>query len=234
MKDIKDIKSQALNFLIGCYFGQSEDLLMAAIDRAYVDMASHTMKLFSEENYKEKWKCRYNASYEIYNAIKKYPDDLPTYESWHAQLIDKIKNCYPNIETNENLSIPNNEKMLTEGQAQKWLNMTVKYMFVFKMLLGEEDKRLFKFDGFLKVTYKDLLPPVDSYLLKEIKYQRTDWSNFNEEYPKVLNVISNYIKNQNCDCVFEWELFEWEKMKNKNPQIDSKSYAHYKQKHKKG
>ena len=32
------------NFLVCCYFGQSEDLIKAAIDRAYVDMASHTLQ----------------------------------------------------------------------------------------------------------------------------------------------------------------------------------------------
>ena len=231
MEDIKDIKSQALNFLIGCYFGQSEDLLMAAIDRAYVDMASHTMKLFSKNDYEDKWNCRYIATSIIYKAIENYPDNMQTYEEWHKNLISDIKRCY---HKNESKQGPNNKKKLTEGQAQKWLNMTVKYMFVFKMLLGEKDKRLTKFVSFLNVGYDDLLPPVDSYLLKEIKYTRTDWSNINEEYNDVQVQIINHVKKTEYDCAFIWELFEWEKMKNKNLQIDSKSYAHYKQKLKKG
>ena len=61
----KNIKELSLDFLICCYFGQSKDLVKAAIDRAYVDMASHTFTGFGAD-YETKWECRYKASEYIF------------------------------------------------------------------------------------------------------------------------------------------------------------------------
>ena len=38
--DNTELKTLSINFLICCYFGQAENLGQAAIDSAYVDMAS--------------------------------------------------------------------------------------------------------------------------------------------------------------------------------------------------
>lgn len=46
---MSDLRNLSLDFLICCYFGQSKDLVRVAIDRAYVDMASHTMTSFKED-----------------------------------------------------------------------------------------------------------------------------------------------------------------------------------------
>ena len=88
---MSDLKTLSLDFLICCYFGQSKDLVRAAIDRAYVDMASHTMISFKEEKTENKWDCRYRASKSIKNDLCNYPLDYNNYADWHNKAIDNIK-----------------------------------------------------------------------------------------------------------------------------------------------
>ena len=59
---MNDLEKKCYCFVLQCYFGDMADPVNAAIDRAYVDMASHTLKGFAEEEYRQKWKCRYCAS----------------------------------------------------------------------------------------------------------------------------------------------------------------------------
>ena len=71
LTDKKTIKQLALDFILCCIFGQSDKLIDAAVNRAYIDMASHTMKQFKDDETKLKWTCRFNASNCITDAIKK-------------------------------------------------------------------------------------------------------------------------------------------------------------------
>ena len=56
---MEDLTKKAYNFILQCYFGDMSDPVEAAIDRAYSDMASHTLKGFKD--YYEKWECRFEA-----------------------------------------------------------------------------------------------------------------------------------------------------------------------------
>lgn len=51
---MNDLERKCHNFILQCYFGDMENPIDAAIDRAYVDMASHTLKGFAEHQYQEK------------------------------------------------------------------------------------------------------------------------------------------------------------------------------------
>ena len=190
-------KELALEFLVCCYFGKSEKLLGAAIDRAYVDMASHTLEGFKDTN--KKWDCRFNASNCIYNAIKNYPSSSTSYDDWHLNTIKTIKKCY---------STP----ALEEGQAQKWLNMTVKYLYVFKCILGIDYPGLADAKSFLSNTNeKDYWPPVDSYILKGSGHPNyMPWSGITNDKYKDLK-ISMDAENQD----FIWELKNWETYREK-------------------
>ena len=205
------IKSQALNFLIGCYFGQSEDLLVAAIDRAYVDMASHTLKF---EDVKGKWECRLNASEKIYHYINNFKNTID-FKKWHENLIREIIGCY-------------SENKISIGQAQKWLNMTIKYLYVFNVLMDYNTRIN---DSVRKVMEKskDFYAPVDSFVLKKIDYSDEVWSKLNDkEYSEVIKKIKEDVKVEKCESSFMWEFFNWEKFKKSaNTQLDSKSYAYH-------
>lgn len=62
---MNDLERKCHNFILQCYFGDMENPIDAAIDRAYVDMASHTLKGFAEHQYQEKWELRFEASSKI-------------------------------------------------------------------------------------------------------------------------------------------------------------------------
>ena len=122
------------------------------------------------------------------------------------------------------------EGNLTEGQAQKWLNMTIKYLFVFSTLLGINDYRLSEFKYFLKSTdaskYKI---PIDGFVLRgsEIKeIKNKTWSKLDEDNNNSYEAVEQELINKGYD--FLWELKNWEKFskkEKKNP--DKSTYARY-------
>ena len=200
-----DVKTLSINFLICCYFGQSENLGKAAIDRAYVDMAAHTLK---EPDESDKWRKRFDASCVIKQSIKNYKKG--SFDEWHKEAIQKIKNTYQGI--------------MTEGQAQKWLNMTIKYLFVFSTLLGVDDRRLSEFKEFLSNTDCSVYKiPIDGYVLKGAKIPKAEnsWSKFDESKYKIIDDI---LKEQNLD--FMWELRNWELL-SRGQKADKGTYARF-------
>ena len=66
---MNDLERKCHNFILQCYFGDMENPIDAAIDRAYVDMASHTLKGFAEHQYQEKWELRFEASSKIISSV---------------------------------------------------------------------------------------------------------------------------------------------------------------------
>lgn len=206
-------KKQAIKFLLCCYFGRSDNLLLASIDRAYVDMASHTMT--GRADYESKWLSRYQATKIIMERIKAYPCTETGFEDWHKSTISKIKNSY-------------NPK-LEEGKAQKWLNMTIKYLVVISSVLDGTDDELKPFKAFIsKTNIEEYHAPVDRYVLyglNENKYTTKGWSTFDEEeYGK----IDMAIKEKAETNPFLWELDNWETFSNdvkKKDTPEEKSYA---------
>lgn len=209
--DEKDIKDLSMDFLICCYFGQSKDLCKAAVDRAYVDMAAHTLHFKDNDNYDEKWGSRLYASIIIVERVKDFKGD---FTKWHGETIEQIKQCYEGKLDNDN-----DKNSLTEGQAQKWLNMTIKYLFVLKELLGEDDDRFSSIKYFFENTTKEeYRMPIDSYILKEKNYKKKTWSTLEkDDYDEVMQIEDE--KNS-----FMWELENWEKAAGNFKTYDKKSY----------
>lgn len=204
-------RRQAIDFLICCYFGQSQDLIDAAINRAYVDMAAHTMRGFGDtkNEIQNKWKCRYNSSKLIKDALKKYTSGT-CFNEWHEKLVCDIQNLYV-------------KKNMSYGQAQKWLNMTIKYLYILRTILGEEDHRLSCVKGFLQNTsVSDYYPPVDSYVLKGggVKCYAS-WSSMDKSQYDVVK------RQMGDEKDFMWELEMWESFSREFSDYDRKSYAYF-------
>lgn len=198
--------SFSMDFLICCYFGQSKDLITASIDRAYVDMAAHTMTGF--DNYEEKWEYRYNASMIIKEGLINY-SDKKTYKDWHEEVLNEIIGVYP-------------ESKLKYGQAQKWLNMTVKYLYTLSTLVGIEDHRLISVKKFLsKTSANDYYPPVDSYVLAGAGIKGVSWSTLNKEK------YDSCVERFGSDMDFLWELKNWEVFAKEYSKSDIKSYSYH-------
>lgn len=201
-------QKQAYEFILYCYFGKIDNPIEAAIDRAYVDMAAHTLKGFGAD-YKAKWECRYKATQAITSALESIDDNFC---DWHLSLRKEIKKIYENYVS------------FSHGQAQKWINMTMKYLYVFKLVFEDmKDDRLEKIPAFFKSdeNISKLHIPLDNYILKELNFESLEpWSQMNEiQYKEFIN---------NTDKNIQWELENWNIAAENYKQIDSKSYSNYK------
>lgn len=115
------------------------------------------------------------------------------FDSWHCKVCKNIKLLY-------------NEKGInfTYGQAQKWLNMTIKYLY---MLEDEE----YSFD----CVFEYLHIPIDNYIFvavkKELRIDRPNnpWSKLDEtEYLKYQKAIREELKKRKYSPLL-WEFDKW-------------------------
>lgn len=130
-----DIVKEAdiLHFLKVAYFGDCSDVISASVDRAFRDMC----RTIQCEEYKDlprtrKKAYRKNVTDFLKDRIKKgllpviEAESQQAYDAWHKATCDGIINefspCF----------------RLHYGQAQKWLNMTIKYLCVFKVTIVED------------------------------------------------------------------------------------------------
>ncbi|MCI5948919.1 MAG: hypothetical protein MRZ22_08370, partial [Oscillospiraceae bacterium] len=180
------MKEKAIDFLTFCYFGSRGNDIDSIINRAYVDMASHTMATFEDVN--EKWSCRWNASNVIKEAIVTI--DKP-YDTWHNDTCNNIISQYP-------------ENVLSYGQAQKWLNMTVKYVYVLKLL----DRFQGQYKYISDEHVSEFHVPIDSYILENVLCDKhTVWSKMNYlQYKKIREELAQK------SYEFLDELQEWDEL----------------------
>lgn len=127
----------------------------------------------------------------------------------NRELITKIENIKDNFEIWHKeacrLIIEKYEKYrieLTYGQAQKWVNMTIKYLYI----LNEHT-----FDN----VFDFLHIPVDNYIFKAVKEKLgidnpdNPWSKLNEtEYLKYQNAIREELREKG-KLPLRWEFKNW-------------------------
>ncbi len=212
MVNQRDLKKLSMDFLLASCFGQSKDLVVGAIDKAYVDMAAHTLRSFSKDETEQKWDCRYAVTETIYIRVKKYPNGEKTFVDWNKKTVQSIEDIYNKSRHN-----------LDYGQAQKWVNMTIKYLEVLRMVLGESDERLQEISSFLANTSHENYPPaIDSYVLKGTEVGAMTWSSLKkEEYDEIQNILMEE------GFTFVEELEKWEDFSEKYREYEKGSYGMY-------
>lgn len=197
-----NVDEDTLKFLKFSYFGDLTNLIEAAVNRAYRDMCrTLNLKDISEaiSKLKEEVKVIFENENKkhILNNIKNQDD----FDTWHRGLCDKIIKKSKKIEKYKITKESNKKKIqLTYGQVQKWVNMTIKYLFILEV---------YSFDnifGYLHI-------PVDKYILevveKELGIKRpvdawSRWDNY-DEYLKYQNDIREKI----CITPLRWEFKTW-------------------------
>ena len=94
------------------------------------------------------------------------------------------------------------KKTFTYGQAQKLVNMLVKYMYIYH--------DLYEFECPADVTFNVELyhVPIDSIILKEIGKSNICWSKIND-YKKYENIQEKINKKVEEENSFIWELNVW-------------------------
>ena len=209
---MNDLEKKCYCFVLQCYFGDMADPVNAAIDRAYVDMASHTLKGFAEEEYRQKWKC---ASETIKKAVQKTEEMRQNYNSWHNKLCNKLQSIY----------VEKAKYQLTYGQAQKWVNMATKYLLVFAVIFKDMDcqEKLDSIPNFFREAdaIQKLHIPLDSFIMQQYKVNNFGpWSKMNREQYEAC-------RTQIKDKTLQDELEDWGVAANLHRADDKKSYAAY-------
>ena len=224
-KELKD-------FLLFSYFGittkdlnDKDNIIKICAERAYLDL-NRTLKFspeYKDDKNDTKEELKKKAGRRLWfknktcvciskHIIKDLICSNHDFDWQHKNLCDEI------IRISEQGIITGG---MTYGQAQKWVNMTMKYMW----LLGIWDEE------FKRVIDK-IHVPVDSYIIEavrqrinlkegtEIDLPTTAWSNWNhEEYIKFQRELRKSVE----EYPIEWEGPAWiEIAKSKKPQNDFK------------
>lgn len=113
--------------------------------------------------------------------------------------------------------------MFTYGQAQKWINMTNKYLYVFSLIFEDwKDERLCHIPILIKKHHEKLHIPIDNYILEELKLSKyAPWSKMDENS---YNDCRREFENRDID----WELENWNIASDTHKVKDKTSYARYK------
>ena len=197
--DEKDI----LEFFKYSYFGNLKDPIEAASNRAYRDMCRTLRfgvlpidtKATTISNLIEAVNVIFKEEIPIINESSIANQEK--FDKWHEQLCKNIKVLY-------------NKKGIefTYGQAQKWVNMTIKYLYMLEV-------EGYTFDS----VFEYLHIPIDKYIFEvvekklEIKRPVDAWSRWDkyEEYLKYQKDIRERIeKDKNIDVPpLLWEFKNW-------------------------
>ena len=187
-----------LEFFKYSYFGNLKAPIDSASNRAYRDMC-RTLRFGNFQGDRMELKKDVNGFLD--KQIKKLVNCSITsekeFDEWHKQLCIKISDEYKNSKI-----------QFTYGQAQKWLNMTIKYLCMLEV-------EGYSFDNVIKWLHI----PIDNYIFdaveKELKIDRpkdiwSRWDNY-DEYLKYQNDIRERIeKDRNIDVPpLLWEFKNW-------------------------
>lgn len=214
-----------MNFLLYSYFGiedfgiiksDAEKAKVACARRAYLDLA-RTVKFTKTTSDIEKLPKneakKYNESknalkIDVYTYIVKEIDECTegNFEQKHKGMCESIVKKM----NGSNLL----KDAFTCGQAQKWLNMTLKYYWLLGILPE-------------KIKAEDLHVPIDSYIIEAVEssediikhglnmesgLKSDSWSSikkYDEEYRKLQSGIKTKIKETSDFIPIEWENIAW-------------------------
>ncbi len=186
------IEPIVLDFLKALYFGDFNNPYQAASKRAYRDM-NRTIRFGGVQGSKRE-NLRSTIDQFLEEACKQVlqtPQDQDRFDQWHRLISTQICEVY----RKENVK-------LSPGQAQKWINMTLKYLYVLDSSL-----------------VAPLLPylhvPLDNYIFDAcysefgIAHPNTPWSRW-ETYDEYMN-FQLQIRRHVPKGVppLRWELFLW-------------------------
>ena len=180
-------------------FGEEKDDIKASSRRAYRDMCR---TLCFKDNLTDDQKNK------IYDSVvteviipqisKCYTiGSAADFDTWHKNVCEVIRTRYKDICTE-----------FYYGQAQKWINMTLKYLCILKN------------DKVLEGIYPFLHVPIDNIIINRalnefgLKVPDSAWSRLDKsEYLEYQIKLINHIKTKTV-CPLDWEFDAWNDGKN--------------------
>lgn len=190
------VDKDVLSFLRAIYFGAYGDAYEAAGNRAYRDM-NRTIRfngMAVEKRSELRSKTINLLRTEISQFINKPCPSQKSFDEWHYSVCSKIRRLY----CKEGVSF-------TFGQAQKWVNMTCKYLFI----IGETD---------FANCFAYLHIPLDNYIFeaakKELEIPKpgiawSRWDDYHSQYMRYQEELRSRIRNV---APLRWEFTNWLKV----------------------
>lgn len=209
-----------LEFLKYAYFNMTKgdsmnDILVKCAEKAYLDLC-RTIKFNTENKDTRKGAKRKICEMLVHeydvlaNAVKESDEKQNAFDCEHKRICEEIINTYSEISE------------LTYGQAQKWLNMMLKYVFMtaensvlknylhipvdsyIMQAVGSDDTKL---KHCLKL---ECVPKKDGTVGKYSESASKPWSKWNyEEYIAFQNCIRKAISERDHTSPIEWENAAW-------------------------
>ena len=192
-RDYIEIDRDSLEFLYAVYFGSYENEFQAAGNRAYRDM-NRTMRFNGLQQEK-----RDNLRKQTMRIIQSQVDDLwqkesvdqKTYDFWHKNLSERMIALYEY-----------GGVIFTVGQAQKWINMTMKYLYV----LGKPEMK--KLSNVCHVPLDNFIFEIaaSSLNIEKPKIPWSRWNDYSNQYMQYQNFLREKLVGK---IPFEWEFRAW-------------------------
>lgn len=167
-----------LDFLLFSYFGitledakDSGDLIDVAIKKAYADatMQAAYNAMFSKDDHKSKIETASREAYiacagHIKGALKELSNlqSQEEYNKWHTEICEFMVGEYA-----EKISSAK-EAFFSYGNAQKWVNMTMKYLYLMCGVFDENSAFMQKIGNMVMNLSEYLHVPVDSYIIESV------------------------------------------------------------------
>ncbi len=242
------VETTAINFLIFNYFGITlasdwKTVVRASIIKAYDDAtnqgaynAMFTKDLNNLDTLKEKSDTSKKTSAKLIEEKvdkllneDKQPCNIKSYSDWHNNLCNSLCDNYKDIKINR---IP----AFSYGNAQKWVNMTVKYIYMLDCFFDNLDNNYHNQIEKYK-NYFDI--PIDRYIIQSIWKEKSiplpcddkltaPWSKWDEPtYDKCQDSLKRHLSGK-CTAnktFLEWENDAWIEQKNINKQREHKDIA---------
>lgn len=170
-----------------------------AAHKAYADMARRTLRI--KENSKERIALKKIATKILRQAVEDLKNDSSDFPKWHEKSCNALIACYGG--------------QISYGQAQKWLNMLLKYLYVYDVN-GYETL----FSSREGIAALDM--PVDSKVIEalhrkyNVKRPTAGWSVWDRNTYRAYQAAARSalqnasdIENPDERLPFYWELIHW-------------------------
>ena len=189
------IDADSLEFLKAVYFGSEANPYVAAAKRAYLDM-NRTIRFNGLADEKRKELHDFVCSF-LQMGIKKLEANPPRlqgqYDAWHCSTCELIQKEYTDAGV-----------QFFIGQSQKWLNMTMKYLYIIGAC---------SFDGYFEFLHI----PLDNYIF-DISARELSVAKPNKAWSRMENYDDEYLayekrlwKAIGDTAPLRWEFRAWMK-----------------------
>lgn len=186
---VEKVDSDILSFLRAIYFGSYNNPYQAAASRAYLDM-NRTIRFKALED-DIRLALREQVNKMLESDIKALlVSSQADYDAWHKETCLKIQQVYQKAGIE-----------FTIGQSQKWINMTIKYLY----MIGADT-----FDD----TFQYFHIPIDNYVFDiaqkvlGIKRPKIAWSRW-ESYENQYMEYQKQLRSKIDIDPLRWEFKYW-------------------------